>query len=126
MKNRWILTALSFVLGGTITLYAQESLLNLLGAQNAYTIYERYLMSVGIDNLGNPLPQKRLVETREHVVVPRHYGELIEITVVGDKTILWFEDGEGYLRNAIVSGANEKLLRLERRPTERFEARLRF
>ncbi len=100
---------------------AQE-MRKLFGLMFSYFSYEEFQMSVGLDTLGNPRKPKKIEEFREHLLYPEHYGDLIQVTTLGDRTQLWFRDTRGIVRNAILEEADRRLYRIESMEIKRYRS----
>ncbi|MCI0650836.1 MAG: hypothetical protein L0Z55_03010 [Planctomycetes bacterium] len=84
---------------------------------HTHDIVEQYEMSTEVDIGGVPRAPTKVVEERQHYVVPRHYGDLVTLTQSGDKTIFWYQNKDGIFRNVVFDRADSRLLEIEQAPT---------
>lgn len=91
----------------------------------SHTTEQRWEMSIGVTATGRPRMPQRLAESRLHLYVPSHFGDLFQVTMSGNDAILWYRDGAGAVRNAIADGAAIRGLQIERSETARFELKER-
>ncbi|MFN0057686.1 MAG: hypothetical protein ACKVX7_04445 [Planctomycetota bacterium] len=120
-------TLLLLVVGGALGAFltsakAQVVIRSILGVAYSHGVMERYEMSIGVDGLGRAVKERTREEIREHINIPSHYGRVISVTQNGDAAIVWFE-GQGVIRNAVLSEVDTRLYRLELSPTSRYESR---
>ena len=86
------------------------------GAARSHVLTDEFRMSVGVTATGNPARPKKLVQEREVFNVPAHYGNLINVTTDGNRTILWYNSPQHRLRNLIIEGAGEQLVAIQVMP----------
>lgn len=91
----------------------------------SHTTEQRWEMSVGVTSTGRPRTPQRVAESRAHLLVPSHYGDLFQVTTSGNDAILWYRDASGAVRNAIADGASIRGVQIERSETSRFELKER-
>ena len=91
------------------------------GIWDSHVVQETYRVSIGVDAVGKPRKEERVDEIRTHFNLPQHYGNLIGVTGHGDSAVLWYQDNQGMIRNAIVPAAASKLARIQYSPTQRYE-----
>ncbi len=122
MKN-WI----AFLLMGALVGYgasaatAERQIDSGAGAVTSHGVMEEFDMSLGLTPSGNPKKDTIIREFRTQLNVPDHYGTLIHITSAGDQAVLWYRDSDGVIRNAVVGQVSERLGRIEKTATERYE-----
>ena len=123
MKKIWIQGSLTGLLFGTISgimvawlaaggVAVSADYPGLVGLWESEIIEETYDISVGLDGLGKPRPAKGHVEQRIQLLLPQHYGNLVTITGNGTSAIMWYQDGMGVIRNAIIPDANQQAVRI--------------
>lgn len=88
---------------------AQETIRSVFGAYLSHVTEDRIDISVGVTRSGEPVRENRLVETRDAVVVPEHYGDPFAVSDVDGGSIVWYRDEEGVLRNVILADAGSHL-----------------
>ncbi|MDE0958852.1 MAG: hypothetical protein OSB12_09465 [Planctomycetota bacterium] len=93
----------------------------LFGLWESAEIIEGYEISVGLDALGKPRSLKPYEEIRTELLVPQHYGNLVEITGNGTASIFWYQDGNGVIRNAVVPDAAVHAVRIKLQNTRKLE-----
>lgn len=88
---------------------AQETIRSVFGAYLSHVTEDRIDISVGVTRSGEPVRENRLVEFRDTVVVPEHYGVPFAASAVDGGTIVWYQDKEGGLRNVVLADAGKHL-----------------
>jgi len=91
------------------------------GIWDSHLVQESYRISLGVDALKKPRKPETVDEIRVHYNLPQHYGNLIGVTGNGEAAVLWYQDNQGIVRNAIVPKAASKLARIGYSPTQRYE-----
>ena len=91
------------------------------GTVRARSYVHSYKMpfDIGVDRQFKPA--ERVDEERVRVHVPQHYGTLFEITPAGEAAVLWFRDGDGIVRNAVLPRTTTDLLHVEMVPTRNID-----
>ena len=70
---------------------------------------EQFDMSVGLSGGGRPLRATTITQARERLNQPAFYGNLVAVTGDGEVAVLWFQDKDGRVRNAVVEKPGERL-----------------
>lgn len=96
-----------------------------IGVAPSHRSVEHFEMSVGVTASQQPRRAVRFDEVREVLNVPGHYGPLFAITGDGQTSVLWFRDADGSVRNAVVTDAATRFLKIQSVPTGRYEFELR-
>lgn len=117
MRRALLLLAAGIAIGGlTFGIGAQavqDTASSILGMVFSHNTSESYEMSAGITLSGQPKRAERFEEVREQFHYPAYYGSLKAVDRDGDRTVLWFQDTGGVVRNAVVTEASTSLLRIE-------------
>jgi hypothetical protein len=85
-------------------------------AARSHILTDEFRMSVSVTAAGDPARPVRLIQDRDVFNVPAHYGNLVNITTEGNRTILWYNNNQHRLRNLIIEGAGEKLVAIQIMP----------
>lgn len=86
---------------------------------------DRFDMSVGRTAADTPKNPDRRYEERLHLTVPDFYGDAVGITQHESRSILWFRDDGGALRNVVIEDAGEQALQVDRGATTKREQKIR-
>ncbi|MEC9475673.1 MAG: hypothetical protein VX764_01410 [Planctomycetota bacterium] len=108
--------------GGTVSASAEYQ--ELVGLWRAELLEETYDMSIGLDGLGKPRPARGRFEQRTQLLLPQHYGNLVSITGNGTAAVLWYQDGLGVIRNAIIPDANSQAVRVQLQNTTKLKTKV--
>ena len=127
MRNRlWIGMAAVLVIGAAAgAVLAEGDGLRGFGFRKSHVTEDRFDLSVGFTASGRPQPLEHYVEDVVHVVVPSHYGDLYQITPVGNDAVLWFRNSDGTLRNAFLDSVTTVPYSIERAASTKVEIKLR-
>jgi hypothetical protein len=74
----------------------------IFGVLPSHRVTESFDMSVGISAGGRELRAREVVQVRERLNQPAHYGDVIAVTGDAESAVLWYRDKSGIVRNAIV------------------------
>ncbi|MGE4618641.1 MAG: hypothetical protein AAEJ04_02395 [Planctomycetota bacterium] len=96
----------------------------LIGLWEAQKIEESYDISIGVDGLGKPRPARGHSEQRTQLLLPQHYGNLVGITGNESAAILWYQDGTGVIRNAIIPDAASHAVRVQLQNTQKVKGKV--
>ena len=96
-----------------------------IGASPSHRSVEHFEMSVGVTASQQPRRAVRFDEVREVLNVPGHYGPLFAVTGDAQTSVLWYRDADGSIRNAVVTDAATRFLKIQSVPTGRYEFELR-
>jgi hypothetical protein len=88
------------------------------GAYRSHYRTDEFRMSIGVTASGNPDRVRKVRQTREVINVPEHFGTLVRISEIGERTIFWYQSANGRLRNVIVEGADIELYALQSTPVQ--------
>ena len=125
-KAIWIGAASLLVLGGLAGAgLAQEEGQRGFGFHKSHLTEDFYEVSVGVTAAGRPRTAERFSETRVHVVVPSHYGDLFQITQDGDAAVLWYRAADGSVRNTVLDAASSVPYEIEQNESSRVESKIR-
>ena len=91
----------------------QNTVSSILGLHFSHYTSESYEMTVGITLSGQPKRSVRFEDIREQFHYPAFYGSLKSVVQDGDRTVLWFQDSGGVVRNAVVTEGSTSMLRIE-------------
>ena len=113
----------AFVAGFVSPGVAHESGPEFKGVRYSNPSWERYDMSVGITTSGIPLAPRRLQHGVQQLNLPDYFGQCIAVTAHGNSDVLWFKDGDGNLRSAIIPAAANTIYRVDMMPVDNVEIR---
>ena len=126
MKRTMLALAVGACLGAVgLSDAGQSAVARAFGAFSSHVTEETYYISVGTTAGGNDARDRRQQEYRNTVVVPDHYGDVVAVTPAQGSVIVWYQSGEGVVRNVILYDPETLLYSLEPRPATRREVRLR-
>ncbi len=110
MKKTIMTLVVGMALGSVAYAIVPKGLKNEVGPLYSHETLYQYKMSLGKTNQGQPLrtPQD-LHEIRAVMHVPDYYGELVNITTVGEDSVLWYRDSGGSIRNSVVENSAKRL-----------------
>jgi len=74
----------------------------IFGVMPSHRVTETFDMSVGMSAAGTELRAREVIQIRERLNQPAHYGDVIAITGDADAAVLWYRDKGGIIRNAIL------------------------
>ena len=125
MKKTGLALVVGTLLGAlSMTDAAQAAVAQVFGAFPSHQTEEIYDLSVGATAAGNNVRSQRQREWRSTVVVPSHYGEVVAVTPAGEDVVVWYQGGDGVLRNVVLAEPDAVLYRLENREATRLQVRL--
>lgn len=96
----------------------------LIGLWESELLEEKFDISIGLDGLGKPRPAREHSEQRTQLLLPQHYGNLVSITGNGSAAILWYQDGSGVIRNAIIPDASAHAVRIQLQNTNKLKMKV--
>jgi hypothetical protein len=74
----------------------------IFGVMPSHRVTESFDMSVGVSAGGRELKAREVVQVRERLHQPAHYGDVIAVTGNAEAAVLWYRDKTGVIRNAIL------------------------
>ena len=113
MKKTVFLLVLGALAGALALPVVAQSARSVFGAYLSHVSEERTDISVGVTRSGESLTPTRLVEFRDTVVVPAHFGTLVAVTAQGEAAVLWYRSDDGAVRNVILSDGMTRTYRVE-------------
>jgi hypothetical protein len=81
-----------------------------------YTSSYKMPFNVGVDRSYTNID--RIDERRTRIHVSDLYGPLVNVTAHGEGVVLWFQDGEEVIRNAVIKNVTGELIHIERVPAK--------
>ena len=111
-----------WLVGGGVPVSADYQ--GLIGLWESDVIEETYDISIGLDGLGKPKAARGHSEQRTQLLLPQHYGLLVGITGNSNAAILWYQDGMGVIRNAIIPDAKQHAIRVQLQNTTKLKSKV--
>jgi hypothetical protein len=118
MGKTILVLSLGLLIGGFVVgAAAKEEVWETLGAFLSHRTEQRVDISVGVTRSGEPRRANRLLQMRDSILVPQHFGSVVTIYHVEERTVIWFKDGKGVLRNVVIPRADNKIFSIEPSPS---------
>lgn len=95
-----------------------------IGAFVSHTEQVRFDLPIDVDSNGKPRSTQELSEVRQHLVVPDFYGRLVSVTQYEARAVLWYQDGDGMVRNVVVEGVTLTPFAIEQRAASRVTSKV--
>jgi len=92
----------AFAAGFLATEVVAQAETYIFGVLPSHRVTESFDMSVGISPGGREHRPREVVQVRERLNQPAHYGNVIAVTGGADAAVLWYRDKGGVIRNAIL------------------------
>ncbi|MFN0241619.1 MAG: hypothetical protein ACKVWV_01890 [Planctomycetota bacterium] len=110
---------IALIAGSAIGYAAQPVVSAAFGLVYSYAGEVRYELPIDVDTAGIPKGSEQLTETRRVFAVPNFYGDLAGVTQQDERSILWYVDAGGTVRNVMIENAGGASYAIEKRAASR-------
>ncbi|MHC4470468.1 MAG: hypothetical protein ACYS99_05835, partial [Planctomycetota bacterium] len=107
--KRLLPVVIAFAAGLMATQVVAQAERLIFGVLPSHRVTEKFDMSVGISAGGRVHRAREVIQTRERLNEPAHYGDVIAVTGNNEAVVLWYRDKDSRIRNAIVENPDKTL-----------------